>query len=579
MAIMVPDFNDKQLSQFESHGEVKVFTALKLGLPDSYLVFSQVAWILRNENEQAKDGEADFVICHPNYGYICIEVKGGGIIFDSSTKEWFSINYLGEKNTIKDPIEQARKSKFSILKKLKENPAWNAMGNIKICIGHAVLFPDVEDVTGFVRPDMDKLLIGKRSDLCDAKRWVDNCFTYWTNNDHSISPIGMKGISIFKETFAKSFTLELSVSAVLNNEEKMRIALTEQQIRIIDFIKKKRRAIISGGAGTGKTIIAQEKAKKLAIEGFRTLLVCYNRPLAEYLKNLCAGIDRLDVMSFHQLCHGCIEVANKMSGRDLLDEAKKTYPGKDLYDVQFPNAFAYSLDIIPDRYDAIVCDEGQDFREEFWLPLEMMLADYDSSPFYIFYDDNQNLYSRVSTFPIEENEEYFLSKNCRNTVQIHKAAYRYYKGNEVEHSNIDGKEIVYELGVNVNKQAGKIYNRILELLDEKVDVNKIVILIADAIKKKNYIEALQSYSFPKSVVFAVEDENRIGKLLITTVNRFKGLEAEVVFLWGLNYVNLNEFREQLYVGISRAKSMTYIVGNKEECSHIQENLEERVISN
>lgn len=578
MAVMIPDFSEKQLSQIESNGEVKVFNAFKQGLPDDYLVFSQVAWILRNEDEQANDGEADFVICHPNYGYLCIEVKGGGIDFDSATKKWFSINKLGEKHEIKDPINQAKKSKFSILKKLKENPAWNSMGNIKIGIGHAVFFPDIDNIMNFARPDMDMSLIGKRADLSDAKRWVDNCFNYWVNNDLSVSPIGKKGVSIFKDIFAKSFTLELSVQAVLNNEEKVRIALTEQQIRILDTLRRKRRVVISGGAGTGKTLIAVEKAKRLATEGFKTLLVCYNRPLSEYLVCLCSNIEGLDVMSFHQLCYYSSDQAKKISGRDLLAEAKKTYPGKDEFDVQLPIAFTYSLEIIDDRYDAIVCDEGQDFREEYWLPLELMLTDIGNSPFYIFYDDNQNLYSRVSTFPIEDNEEYPLSKNCRNTVQIHKAAYKYYKGDIVEHSDIDGKSIEYEIGANIQKQAGKIYTRILKLIEEKVDANKIVILIADAIHKNNYIDALKSYSFPKTVRLVVEEEKRTNDLLITTVNKFKGLEAEIVFLWGMNFVNLDEFREQIYVGISRAKSMMFIVGAKDICTKISEELNEDPMS-
>ena len=60
----------------------------------------------------------------------------------------------------------------------------------------------------------------------------------------------------------------------------------------------------------------------------------------------------------------------------------------------------YSLDVLSERYEAIICDEGQDFREEFWMPLELLLADYDRSPLYVFFDDNQNIYERASTFPI-----------------------------------------------------------------------------------------------------------------------------------------------------------------------------------
>ena len=80
-----------------------------------------------------------------------------------------------------------------------------------------------------------------------------------------------------------------------------------------------------------------------------------------------------------------------------------------------PNALAYSLDVLPERYEAIICDEGQDFREEFWVPLELLLADCDRSPLYVFYDDNQNIYARASTFPIR-GEPFPLTVNCRNTA-------------------------------------------------------------------------------------------------------------------------------------------------------------------
>ena len=171
-------------------------------------------------------------------------------------------------------------------------------------------------------------------------------------------------------------------------------------MRVLDFVRSHRRVAVRGGAGTGKTVLALEKARRLADEGFRTLLTCYNRQLADHLARLCAGTANLDVMGFHQLCHRQVERANRKSGRDLVEEAKVTYPGKNLYDVQLPNALAYSLEVLPERYEAIICDEGQDFREDFWVALEFLLDDYDRSPFYVFYDDNQNLYARASTFPI-----------------------------------------------------------------------------------------------------------------------------------------------------------------------------------
>ena len=150
-------------------------------------------------------------------------------------------------------------------------------------------------------------------------------------------------------------------------------------------------------------------------------------------------------MSFHQLCYRQVARADRESGRDLLAEAKVTYPGENIYDVQLPNALAYSLDVLPERYEAIICDEGQDFREEFWVPLELLLADYDRSPLYVFYDDNQNIYARASTFPIPA-EPFSLTKNCRNTTPIHAAAYTRYRGVPVSPPENEGEDVQFVQG-------------------------------------------------------------------------------------------------------------------------------------
>ena len=77
MTTIVPELSDVQLAELPSQAEAKVYRALRDGLPQDFTVLFQVGWILRREEEQAKDGETDFLVCHPELGYVCIEVKGG----------------------------------------------------------------------------------------------------------------------------------------------------------------------------------------------------------------------------------------------------------------------------------------------------------------------------------------------------------------------------------------------------------------------------------------------------------------------------------------------------------------------
>lgn len=570
MTKMIPELSEAQLNELPSQAEAKVYRALRDKLPNDYVVFFQVGWILRRQEEQAKDGETDFLVCHPDHGYLSIEVKGGGVGFDAVSGEWFSVDRRNQKHIINNPIGQALKAKYSIRSKLNEHPRWQELSLGNVLRGHAVFFPDVGDTHVLSRPDMPEALIGSAKTLQDPKSWIDGIFAYWGNDVESFTPIGRRGIDVVRDVFARSFVVTPLVASRLADQEARRLVLTKDQMRVLDFLRSHRRAAISGGAGTGKTVLALEKARRLASEGFRTLLTCYNRQLADHLSSLCSGTQNLDVMSFHQLCHRQVERANRASGRDLVSEAKVTYPGKDLYEVQLPNALGYSLEILPDRYDAIVCDEGQDFREEFWVPLELLLTDYDSSPFYVFFDDNQNLYSRAGTFPIRE-EAFSLTANCRNTAPIHEAAYKHYKGIPVSPPDIQGDDVQFDESPNRDSQVAKINTRIVDLIARQgVAPGDITVLVADALHKAEYYAALKRLPLPKPATWLEEGVRGTNTVLIDTIQRFKGLESPIVILWGLDTVDLSQRQELLYVGMSRAKSLLVIVGRAATCAMLKD---------
>ena len=59
--------------------------------------------------------------------------------------------------------------------------------------------------------------------------------------------------------------------------------------------------MVLGVAGSGKTLIAAEKARRLAAEGFEALLTCFNRPLAEFLDQTVGRLERITVSTFHRL--------------------------------------------------------------------------------------------------------------------------------------------------------------------------------------------------------------------------------------------------------------------------------------
>ena len=170
MTTILPDLTEVQLNDLPSQAEAKVYRSLRDHLADDYAVLFQVGWILRREKERARDGETDFLICHPAHGYLCVEVKGGGIGFDAATSEWFSIDRHGRRHEISDPIAQALRAKYSVRSKLNEHRRWRALSPGNVLRGHAVFFSDIGDANAVRRPDLPAALIGTAPDLQNPRR-------------------------------------------------------------------------------------------------------------------------------------------------------------------------------------------------------------------------------------------------------------------------------------------------------------------------------------------------------------------------------------------------------------------------
>ena len=564
MATPIPELTEQQLDALESAAEAKVYRALRDRLPADYAVFFRVGWILRREDERARDGEIDFVVCHPDAGYLCIEVKGGGVGFDADAGAWYSIDRANRRHPIKNPILQALHAKYSIRAKLDEQPRWRDLGLHNAIRGHAAFFPDLGNPKPLARPDLPAELIGGSATLQHVRSWVDGAFAHWRDEDAGQTPIGHRGVRVFREIFARSFEARPLLAAALAEQETRRLRLTRDQLRVLDFLRHQRRAAVSGGAGTGKTVLAAEKARRLAAEGFRTLLTCYNRPLADHLKAICRDTPGLDVLTFHQLCHRMIERAKRVGGIDPIEEANARYPGQNHFDVLMPEALAQAALVVPDRYDAVVCDEGQDFKDDYWMPLEFVLSDPERGPFYVFYDDNQNLYAGAGLLPVAA-APFALTTNCRNTVPIHEAAYRHYDGEPVDPPRNAGPAVATVEGPSRDAQARRLHARVVDLIArEAVAPHRIVVLVADSECKREHFDALLGLPLPQPARWRKSEDGPAGEndVRLDTVARFKGLEAPVVFLWGLDGLDPANRRELLYVGISRAQSALYAVGNR-----------------
>ena len=117
---------------------------------------------------------------------------------------------------------------------------------------------------------------------------------------------GVKGIELLTvdDDLAARASVAASRSEIADGNREV-VRLTDEQLYLLNTLRGVRRAAVVGGAGTGKTMLAIAKAKQLATEGFETLLVCFNSPLARVLATRPAtsrsGPGTCTVSTFHQL--------------------------------------------------------------------------------------------------------------------------------------------------------------------------------------------------------------------------------------------------------------------------------------
>jgi len=561
VAEMIPQLSAEQVRNIPSRAEARFYEACKEQLPTDVVVIYSSNWIYRKKNEtRIQEGESDFTILFPWSGILAVEVKGGGVAIDATTGQWFSIDRNQQRNHIKNPFKQASDERHAMLDQISGNVGWRRWPGKRLTIGHAVVLPDLQDASPLVGPDRKKEFIGVGPDLKNLNVWTQRVMKFWRQEGED--ELGAHGVQIVKEILCQSIEVQPALKSLVDDAEQQRIKLTANQTKVFRTIGGRRRATVSGGAGTGKTLLAVHRARALAERGLDVLLLCYNRPLADSLSMALNGIPGLHVMGYHQLCDLMVRQAQAL-GADVLKEAQDAYPSdsqQKLFDFQYPFALALAAEVVPHRYDAILVDEAQDFGDEYWMGLESFLRSSEESYFYVFIDENQRLYERSSTIPVKE-APFYLTNNCRNTAPIHELAYKYYRGDEVDAPDLHGPAVSWVDATSPAEQANNIIARlVLWVVRDGLKPVDISVLLAK--ESKNYAyELLADAAKNTSIKFKFSDHSSSSGILVETVSRFKGLESHAAVLWVGDEVVNEEKKETMYVGVTRAKSLLVVVGS------------------
>lgn len=95
-----PRFSGRSDGDAYSAAERVLYKEFAQQLGPDYTVLHSVRWLARDPGQEGKtrDGEADFLILHPRFGVLVVEVKGGTIGRDSLAGRWTSRDAGGEEH-------------------------------------------------------------------------------------------------------------------------------------------------------------------------------------------------------------------------------------------------------------------------------------------------------------------------------------------------------------------------------------------------------------------------------------------------------------------------------------------------
>lgn len=536
-------------SDVPSHAEKLLYRLFATQLPDDYLVFHSVAWQSRNEIFGARDGEADFVIVHPKQGILVLEVKGGQIDYDGENGAWLQNGHvLG-----KDPFSQAKSFKYELLKLLKTEPYW---ANRHIGISHAVAFPDVVVPNYPLTLQSPRHIVLDKRDTLSIREWVEQHFDY-VSGTKGCDEVGVQGVRFLQNLLAPVRHLRSMLGVDIQTEEAEFVRLTEQQCRLIDFIAAVPRAAIAGCAGSGKTMLAAYKARQLAEEGLRVLFTCYNKNLAMFLRDdyLAERPSTLDIVHFHKLAYGLVRQSGQIAGPQP-DEMLDTY-----FSTGLPEQLTEAVATLGAQYDAIVVDEAQDFMENWWFPLQLLLIEPDDGTLYLFYDDNQNIYGGLPDVVNLVHHQYPLYENCRNTQKINGTVSAYYKGKHPPKAlGPVGREVDTH-SYKTRREMLDVLRRVLHglVVEEAVDVADIVVLTPIAPEKSALATSTSVGRFSLTTNWDVSP----NEIYYTSIHSFKGLESPVVILVEIEPTFHHKVQELMYIACSRARHHLVIIGHED----------------
>lgn len=550
MAIMIPDVIREST---RSRGERQLFNRLRREIPDDCYVLHSLGI---SDHPTKLWAESDFVLIAP-HGIYVLEIKGGGISCEKGV--W---TYTDRHGTItrkpEGPFEQAKSAMYAIKKRIEKD-----QGNRGFLYGYGVITPDenfevegpeIESGVLLCKHDWDRSLYKFAERL--HKFWAERYQKSYSRESRTIN-VGERDIirKILRPETRSAYTL----GSRLNNIDQQMIELTYEQLRSVRGMENNPRTIIQGGAGTGKTILAYDRAISLARKRQKVLLLCFNRLLADnFIENLPPELVNQGMIwadSIHRYFRSVVQNAGKLHEIENLNVSDN-----ELYTKIYPEVYIEVM-LTGDKsiYDAVVVDETQDLMTHEYLDaIDLTLKDgLNKGSWHLFLDPNQNIYGTDSQGPMRRLQDigfasFNLSLNCRNTMTVAVTTSIISSIPMPLAGALDGGDRKIIFFRDHDDFLLKLEKEITNLVRSGLSLRDFIVLSTRSRERSSVadIETLASYP--------LQDITKGGKnekaLDFCTMHSFKGLERKAVVAIDLTGLGYGETSVLLYAGLSRARS-------------------------
>ena len=566
--------------------------------------------------ESGRRREVDFLILIPSAGILCLEVKGGH--FDIRGGQWYPAS---QDESVEPPDRQSEQAMFSLRRELTQQfPGDDRI--LSTPLDFALAFTDWEWPGNLPQPTpltYDSLIVD-----------TQGLFTLKLANDVRVHSMGVPVRGNRRDRSQRTRQLNddtiqrlvnylaaesrTAIGPQLDHIDRQIVRLTEEQNSVLDMAAGNDRCLIRGAAGTGKTMLALEYARRAAQSDQRVGLVCFNVLLGNHLREQSidyASIPPATPRSSSGITAGAFWphivrplVLASPHADHFRDEESAAASEDVLYSEIYPRYARLALTDSGPQFDVLAVDETPDMCHPLYLELlDMVLTGGLGGGRWAMFGDfgNQAIFPSGELAPEEALQQYCpnpprfnLVVNCRNTAPIALHTARV-SGSEIPQTRpIEGGNPEYRYWEDADELSGLLDDEVYRLLDQGVDIGEIVVLSERRLENSG-LDTTRAYGGSRLVTYRrgqrVDVEgNEIGevgdaapRLTFHSIPAFKGMEAEVVILI-LDRLDQNSSTElerpidagnasaYAYIGMSRARCSLVILAKSE----LREELETRL---